>query len=333
VSELQATAPAQPRVAVSRRASQAALLALLILLFLLPAAANGYILYAAAMMGINAIVAMGFNIVIGFLGQLAFATTAFFGIGAYTAGIVMTKLGLPYPVGVAAALLTGALAGLLAGLPALRLKGYELAIVTLAFNELMRWLYLHTEVLTNGATGLPLPPIEIFGWGVDTDADKYILVLVATICVLVLIRNLSRSSIGRAFVSVRENDLAAAALALAPARYKVLGFVLSGATIGLGGALFAAVIGRVSPESFSLAHLLLSFAMVMVGGSGTVAGPVLGAILLTAAPEFLRNIPGAEELIFSLLMIGVLVFMPAGLYGPLVWLFPGLRERHRGPLP
>jgi branched-chain amino acid transport system permease protein len=303
---------------------------MLALLYAAPFYLNGYIIFIMGMMCVNALMALGFNFVIGFLGQLVFANTAFFGIGAYTYGILMAHTGLPFPLAVAAAALCAAVAGAIVGLPALRLKSFQLAIVTLAFNQLMHWVYLHSGPIGGGPSGLVLPHAELFGFAFISDMSRYLLILSITVFAIWMVRNIARSSLGRAIISVGENEFAAAALALAPVRYKITAFALAGFFTGLGGALFAILLGRIAPESFSLNQLLLGFAMVMVGGMGTVAGPVIGAIVLTAAPEFLRNIPGAEEVLYSFLLIGLLLFMPRGLFGGLCLLFPSLRERHRG---
>jgi branched-chain amino acid transport system permease protein len=308
----------------------AALVLVLVLLFAAPKLANGYVVYILALMCINVLMASGFNFVIGFLGQLVFANTAFFGIGAYSYGIIMVHTGLPFPVAFLGACLAGGVAGLIVGLPALRLTGFQLAIVTLAFNELMRWVYLHSGSLGGGASGLELPDVRMFGFDLVTDRSKYVVILAITIIAIWMVRNIARSTVGRAIVSVGANELAAAALTVPPVRYKITAFALSGFFTAIAGALFAFLLGRVAPESFSLNQLLLGFAMVMVGGMGTVAGPVLGAILLTAVPEFLRNIAGAEEILYSFLLIGLLLFMPSGLFGGLCALIPGLRERHLG---
>jgi branched-chain amino acid transport system permease protein len=311
----------------------AALALALMVLFAAPKLANGYVIYILALMCINVLMASGFNFVIGFLGQLVFANTAFFGIGAYAYGIIMVHTGLPFPVAFLGACLAGGLAGLIVGLPALRLTGFQLAIVTLAFNELMRWVYLHSGSLGGGASGLELPDAQLFGFDLVTDRSKYVLILAITIIAIWLVRNIARSTVGRAIVSVGANELAAAALTGPPVRYKITAFALSGFFTAIAGALFALLLGRVAPESFNLNQLLLGFAMVMVGGMGTVAGPVLGAILLTAVPEFLRNIAGAEETLYSFLLVGLLLFMPSGLFGGLCALIPGLRERHLGTAP
>jgi branched-chain amino acid transport system permease protein len=317
---------------VSKSADKYLKLAILLViigaLFAAPKWANGYILYIMSMMCINALMALGFNFVIGFLGQLVFANTAFFGIGAYAYGIVVMHTGAPFPVALICASLVGGLAGLIVGLPALRLRGFQLAIVTLAFNELMHWVYLHSGSIGGGPSGMQLPDAKIFGLEFVTDETKYMVILPISLFIIWMARNIARSTIGRAIVSVGANELAAGALSIPPVRHKIVAFALSGFFTAIGGGLFALLLGRVAPESFNLNQLLLGFAMVMVGGMGTIAGPVLGAILLTAAPEFLRNIAGAEEILYSFLLIGLLLFMPSGLFGGFCRLVPSLRERH-----
>jgi branched-chain amino acid transport system permease protein len=313
-----------------KRLGLAASALVLLLLFAAPKLANGYIIYILAMMCINVVMATGFNFVIGFLGQLVFANTAFFGIGAYCYSIVMVHTGLPFPVAFLAACIAGGVAGLIVGLPALRLTGFQLAIVTLAFNELMRWIYLHSGSIGGGASGMELPDPQFLGLELINDRQKYVFILAVTVVAIWMVRNIARSTVGRAIVSVGAGELAAASLTIPPVRYKIAAFGLSGFFTAIAGALFALLLGRVAPESFSLGQLLLGFAMVMVGGMGTVVGPILGAILLTAAPEFLRNIAGAEEILYSFLLIGLLLFMPSGLFGGLCALIPSLRERHLG---
>jgi branched-chain amino acid transport system permease protein len=313
-----------------KRLGLAASALVLLLLFAAPKLANGYIIYILAMMCINVVMATGFNFVIGFLGQLVFANTAFFGIGAYCYSIVMVHTGLPFPVAFLAACIAGGVAGLIVGLPALRLTGFQLAIVTLAFNELMRWIYLHSGSVGGGASGMELPDPQFLGLELINDRQKYVFILAVTVVAIWMVRNIARSTVGRAVVSVGAGELAAASLTIPPVRYKIAAFGLSGFFTAIAGALFALLLGRVAPESFSLGQLLLGFAMVMVGGMGTVVGPILGAILLTAAPEFLRNIAGAEEILYSFLLIGLLLFMPSGLFGGLCALIPSLRERHLG---
>lgn len=300
--------------------------ALLALAVLPPFFVNDYVQYILNAMLVYAVVAVGFNIVLGYAGQLAFANAAFFGVGAYTTAICMSRWHWQFlPALLAAALLT-ALVGLVVSLPALRLRAYYLAIVTLAFGELLRWGYIHADWLTLGSSGLPVPSASLFGLSLASDRARYWLFLGLTALVLWGSANLLRSRFGRALVAVRENEAAAAAMGIAPALTKIGAFAWSGGVVGIGGAMFALLLGRITPESFDLSQLLLHFSLVMIGGLGSLVGSVAGAVVLTAAPELLRNVAGLEEIVFSLLLIGVLLFMPKGLAG-LLSRVAVLRER------
>ena len=298
-----------------------------VVLMVLPFLTNDYVQYVINLILVYGLVAVGFNIVLGYLGQLAFANTAFFGVGAYSLGIMMEQFGMPFWAALLPASLAGGITGLLVGLPALRLKGYYLAIVTLALGELLRWGYIHGGVLTHGSSGLAVPPLNLPFYPISSDRERYFVLLVVIALTLWATSNLLRSRVGRAWVAIRDNEFAAASLGFSPALYKVAAFGWSGFVVGLSGALFAALIGRIAPESFNLHQLLLQFAIVMVGGLGSISGSLLGAVLLTAAPEILRNFPGAEEIVFSLLLIVVLLFMPRGFVGLLERFAPQLRAR------
>ncbi|MBO9355471.1 branched-chain amino acid ABC transporter permease [Bordetella petrii] len=296
-------------------------------LIALPFLTNDYVQYVINMIIIYGLVAVGFNIVLGYLGQLAFANTAFFGIGAYALGVVMERYGLPFWAALPLSGAAGALVGLLVGLPALRLKGYYLAIVTLALGELLRWGYIHGDTWTHGSSGLAVPPLGLPFDALGHSTQTYFVILMVTALMLWATLNLLRSRIGRAWVAIRENEFAAASLGFWPAAFKVAAFAWSGLLVGVAGGLFAALIGRIAPESFNLHQLLLQFAIVMIGGLGSIMGSLMGAVLLTAAPEVLRNFPGAEEIVFSLLLIAVLIFMPNGLAGWLEKVSPARRGR------
>jgi branched-chain amino acid transport system permease protein len=302
-------------------------LALLAVLLPVPLLTNEYSQYVVNLVVVYALAAVGFNIVLGYLGQLAFANVAFFGIGAYALGVLMERYGLPFLVALVPSALLGGLAGAIVGLPALRLKSYYLAIVTLVFGELMRWTYIHADALTHGSSGLGLPDVYVLGFPISNETHKYYLFLAVTGLAIWMTSGLLQSRIGRAWIAIRENEPAAASLGFSPALFKIAAFAWSGLLSALAGALFAVLIGRIAPESFNLHQLLLQFSIVMIGGLGSLTGSLLGAALLTAAPEILRNFPGLEEIVFSLLLIGVLLFIPRGLYGLLADTVPALRER------
>lgn len=297
-----------------------------VLLLALPWFVNNYVQFVINTMLVYCLAAIGFNVVIGYLGQLAFANAAFFGIGAYTAGLSMVHLHLPYPFALVASAVVGGLAGALVGLPALRVRGYYLAIVTLAVGELMRWVYVHADAVTYGASGFNVPQATLFDRPLD-QTGKYYVFLFVVLLGLGATRHLVKSRVGRAFVAVRNNEAAAASAGVAVLRTKVIAFAWSGLITGLAGGLYAMLNGRISPETFGLSQMLMHFAIVMIGGLGSLAGSIIGAVLLTGAPELLRNFPGLEEIVFSLLLMTVLFLMPRGIGGLIAARFPSARER------
>ena len=295
----------------------------------IPLVANPYTQFIVNLMLVYVLVAVGFNLVLGNLGQLAFANTALFGIGAYTAAMLMAHAGWPFWVVIVPAGLAGAAAGFLASVTALRgIRVYYLAIVTLAFGEVLRWSYIHGERLTGGTDGLAVPRADFFGIALDSETARfYVFLLIVTVLVKA-VSNLLRSKIGRAIVAIRDNELATASLAIPTGRYIVLAFTLSGFVVGIAGSMFAVLIGRVLPESFGLIELILHFAMVLVGGFGSLFGSVLGAVALTGLPELFRRFPGMYEMFFGGLLIVFLLVQPRGLAALAARWWPALRERY-----
>jgi branched-chain amino acid transport system permease protein len=273
-------------------------------------------------------VAIGFNVVVGNLGLFAFSNVAYFGIGAYASGILMAKAGLPWWITVLPAGLAGALAGVVTAVPALRgVRLFYLAIMTLAFGELMRWTYIRAEPLTGGSMGLALPRPLLFGWPLD-DARMFYVFLALAVAAVVATERLLCSRFGRAFMAIRGNETAAAAMGIPTERFIVIGFAWSGFVVGVAGAMYAALIGHLSPDSFNLTELILEFAIIMVGGLGSLLGSVLGAAVLTALPQVLASWPGSEELGFGLLIILVTLFLPRGLASLLARWHPIFRDRY-----
>lgn len=295
----------------------------------IPFVANEYLQFMANAMLVYILVTVGFNIVIGNLGQLAFANTAFFGIGAYSTAILMVYAGVPYVVAIVAAAIMGGIAGLLASVAALRgIRLYYLAIITLAFGEFMRWVYLHGDRVTMGSDGLLMPTPTFFGIPLHSETPKFYVFLVITVLVVKATSNLMRSRVGRAIVAIRENEASTASLGIHTARYIVLAFIWSGAVVGIAGAMFAALTERVFPESFGLTEVIVQFGMVLVGGTGSIVGSVIGAITLTALPEYFRQFPGMAELFFGAIIVFVLLFLPKGLASLLARISPKFSERY-----
>jgi branched-chain amino acid transport system permease protein len=320
-----ANSPPVPYVARWRRIYYLAPIAALVI----PFVANEYLQFMANLVLVYILVTIGFNIIIGNLGQLAFANTAFFGIGAYATAILMVYAGVPYVIAVLAAAVAGGIAGLLASVAALRgIRLYYLAIITLAFGELMRWVYLHGDKVTRGSDGLLMPQPSFFGIPMDSETPKFYVFLLFTVVVTKATSNLMRSRVGRAIVAIRENEASTASLGIHTARYIVLAFVWSGAVVGIAGAMFAALTERVFPESFGLTEVIVHFGMVMVGGAGSIVGSVIGAITLTALPEYFRQFPGMAELFFGIIIVLVLLFLPKGLVSLLARISPRFNERY-----
>ena len=301
----------------------------LLLVLIIPFITNEYLLWMVNTMLVYTLVTLGFNILIGNLGQLVFANTAFFGIGAYTTAILMVYTGVPYFIAIIASALTGGLAGFLASVTALRgIRLYYLAIITLAFGELMRWVYLHGDKVTKGSDGLLMPHSSFLGIPLDSEVPKFFVFLLLTILVIKATSNLMKSKIGRAIVAIRENEATTASLGIPTANYIILAFVWSGAVVGIAGAMFAVLTERVLPESFGLTEVIVHFGMVLVGGTGSIIGSVIGAITLTALPEYFRQFPGLDELFFGIIIVVILLFLPKGLVSLLWYVSPAFKERY-----
>ncbi len=300
-----------------------------LILLPLPAFLNQYQQYVVNMMLMYVPVGVGFNLVVGNLGLLAFSNVAFFGIGAYAAGVLIAQLGIPWWLTVVPAGLMGALAGGAASVAALRgVRSFYLAIMTLAFGELMRWVYIRWEPLTGGSMGMAVPTPDLFGWRLVTEGRKFYVFLALAVLVVVATARLLRTRFGRAFMAIRSNEAATAAMGIPTARTIILCFGWSGFVVGIGGAMFAALVGHLTPVSFDLNELLLEFAIIMVGGLGSLLGSVIGAVVITAAPQVFANLPGSQELVFGVLIILVLLFLPNGLASLLARIHPAFRDRY-----
>lgn len=318
---------ASPATAQTRRLGRRRIFWLLpALLLLLPPLLNQYQQYVINTALVYVLVGIGFNVVVGNLGLLAFSNVAYFGLGAYGSALLMADLRWPWFATVIPAGIIGALAGAITSIPALRgVRLFYLAIMTLAFGELMRWLYIRWESFTGGSMGMAVPAA---GFPLDTDRHRFYVFLVLAVLAVVATDRLLRSRFGRAFEAIKGNELAAAAMGIPTERYIVLGFAWGGFIVGIGGAMFAISVGHLSPPSFDLSELILEFAVIMVGGLGSLVGSVIGAAVVTALPQIFIGIPGFQELAFGIMIILVLLFLPRGLASLLVRLNPVFSDRY-----
>jgi branched-chain amino acid transport system ATP-binding protein/branched-chain amino acid transport system permease protein len=321
------TGPGMPRLMGRGRVLALALAVLLGV----PVVANPYLVYVVTIALVYVILAVGLNLLLGYAGQFAFANAALFGIGAYATGLLELRLGMPFWLALPAGAAFTATVGLLVALPALRLSGLYLALATMAFAQFTQWTLLNWEVVTFGAGGFKLPPGPFGIGGVQSAPAIYYLTLAVTAGLVATADGVVRSRVGRAFVAIRDSEVAAETLGINLARYKRLAFALSAFYAGVAGGLYARALGFVAPEGFDLFQMVVHFSMVVVGGLGSVWGAVLGAGLLVGLQEALRAFKGAQEIAFGLLLMATIVFLPRGLISVLRGRVAGWDEPLRRP--
>lgn len=259
--------------------------------------------------GINIILAVSLNLTTGFLGQLALGHAGFMGIGAYSAAIATMNMNIGSDtVQLLVSLIIGglvaALFGILIGVPALRLEGDYLAIITLGFGEMIRVIVNNLEI-TGGAKGLNgIPALTNF-----SHVFWVTVIIVVVICTLLLSRH------GRSIISIRENEIAASAVGVPTAFYKILGFVLSAFFAGIAGGLYAHYMTILAPAKFGFMYSIEILVIVVLGGMGSITGSIVAAIILTLLPEALREFSTYRLLIYAVLLILMMLFKPSGLFG------------------
>ncbi len=287
---------------------------------------NPYHLHTLIMAGIFAVLALSLNLLLGYTGQLSLGHAAFFGIGAYATGLLTVKLEWSPWIGLIAAIVAPALAGWLIGRLALKLRGAYFVLLTISFAGVVSLVSVNWMEFTNGPLGLPgVPPVEIDLPGLPalslrTKSAYYYLVLAAVIACYLVCFALIRSRVGRALIALRENETLAESVGIDGTHYLVLAAALSAAMAGLGGGLYAHYTRFVSPEVFLFTYTVTMVIMVVAGGKGTLAGPVVGAVIFTVLPEALRALASWQwqMLLYGVLLIAVLFFMPRGIVPTLV---------------
>jgi branched-chain amino acid transport system permease protein len=266
--------------------------------------------------GIYVIVCTGLSLIFGYAGQLSLTQAAFYGIGAYTSALLSTRGGLSFWIGLVAAAVLPGLVALVIGAPILRLRHYYLAMATLAFSEIMVVFFVQEVDITGGPTGITLVPApSVLGLPLNTPTRYYYLVWTVAVLVVAFSYNLIRSKFGRSLRAISDNEIAASAMGVDVARMKSLMFVLSAVYAGIGGALYAHYISFVSPDGFSVSLSILLVIMVAVGGVQSLGGAVLGAVFMTVLPSLLGGYQQYAMLVYGLILVLVLMFMPAGIAG------------------
>jgi branched-chain amino acid transport system permease protein len=272
-------------------------------------------IYIGARLFVYILVALGLNLLTGYAGQVSLGHAAFFAIGAYTAAILAEALQWPFILCVIAAALCSAVVGYMLGLPCLRLSGLYLAMATLGFTLIVQEMLLQLSVITHGSEGMSVPKASILGFDFDSDYRKYYLLYGVTIVMLILARNLVRGRTGRAWLALRENERAAEAMGVNLAQYKTIAFAISAFYTGLAGALSAFLVGFLDPQEFSFFLSIQFITIIILGGLASLLGSVLGAGFLIILPELLAGLDVWQALVYGVIMVLTIIFMPFGLSG------------------
>ena len=269
------------------------------------------------------VLSQGQNLIQGFTGYVSIAQAGFMGIGAYCSTLLIVKLGWPVWLAMAAAPVATAAMAVLAGYPSLRVKGHYFAIVTLAYNMVIFIVLMTWSSLTGGEAGIsnvPRPPNIAFGglvWDFGSRVGYYYLVLAAAVLATVLCALILHSRVGRVLLAIRQNEPLIEAAGVQTWRYKLFAFVVSASLAGLAGALYAHFIGFLNPDAFGVDHSLNAILAVILGGSGTLSGPVVGAFAVVVLPEYLRVAEDYRLVMYGFILVAATIFMPRGLV-PLV---------------
>jgi branched-chain amino acid transport system permease protein len=304
------------------------LVALFVLLVLFPFMAGPYWIYLACLVGINVASATGLNILTGFTGLVSMGQAAFMGVGAYTVAWLEINLGTPFVLNLVLGGVMAGLAGMVVGVPSLRVKGLYLAIATIAASVILHFVFQNWTSVTGGVTGLSMPAANFFGIELNEPRELYWLIMPVSALMVLGATNIFRTRIGRAFIAIRDRDISAEVLGIPLLRYKLISFGLSSFYAGVAGGLWAYFFRVITPESFPLMMSIFFLAAIIVGGMGSILGGILGAVFMTLVPEALKIgvgwlspiLPDAVALlspvrtiVFGALIVGFLIFEPQGL--------------------
>jgi branched-chain amino acid transport system permease protein len=270
---------------------------------------------------INVMLAVGLDFVLGYAGQLNLGQSAFYGIGAYTSTLLIMNLGVTFWIAFICGVVLSGFAGMLLSIFAVRLRGHYLAIASLGFAVITYQILLNWISLTQGPLGIyaiaPPPPLKIPGLPAAVDfsnlANLFYLTAGFALITYILLDQLVRSPIGETLTAIREDEVSAASLGINCQGWKVFAFAVSSAMGGAAGCFYASFVGTLVPDAFFITESFTILAMVIVGGMGTLIGPVLGAILLTVLPEVLREIGDLRLIVYGVSVTLVVLFMPGGM--------------------
>ena len=262
------------------------------------------------------VLTLSLNLITGYMGITSLGHAAFFGVGAYTAAILSTRLGLGFIWNFIFASLFAAIFGVLLGIPTLRIKGRYLAIVTLGFCEVMRIIELNWMSLTRGPQGISgIPKMDLFGYIFSKPIHKYYVALILLIFTIFIVKSIMNSRIGRAISAIRDDEIAADAMGINVFKYKIMVFSISSALAGLAGAYYAHFMGFIDPNAFNFDQSILILSMTIMGGMASIPGSIFGASVLCVLPEVLRSVADYRQIVYGLILAIMVVWKPSGFLG------------------
>ena len=291
------------------------LLALLALCAVLPAfVGDQYVVHLLVMTFFYAMLSTSLNLIVGYVGELSLGHAAFLGLGAYTSAILSLEAGMPFVVCLLAAGVVAGIAALLVGALTLRLEGHFFVLISLAFAEVLRYVVMNSVELLRGPLGYPnVPAPRVLGFDFASKLHFYYLGLILLAVTLYAAWRFARSSYGLGAVAVRENRRLARAIGVDPFKHALVAFVVGGVMAGLAGSFYAHYLTFVGPEVLGFSFTLSALMMVVIGGRGTLLGPVLGAAVVGITLELLRSVNEARLSVFGVLLVLAVMFLPDGL--------------------
>ncbi|GIP60007.1 branched-chain amino acid ABC transporter permease [Paenibacillus humicus] len=290
--------------------------AVLIVLPLVLQQVNDYWMHIVIMIGIFSILSMSLNVIIGYAGQFALGHAAFYGIGAYSAALLMIHFQVSFWIALPAAAMIAGFFGFLLGTPVIRLRGDYLGIVTLGFGEIVRLIFVNWVDVTRGPMGLPgIPAPTLFGYTFSGKTEFYYLILALALLTFFVIHRIVHSGVGLSLMTLREDETLAQSIGIRPNKYKLLAFTVGAFFAGIAGAFWASYISFVSPDAFRYLDSVNILAMVILGGSASLPGSVLGAVILVLAPELLRYMSDYRMMLLGLAIVLMMIFKPTGFWG------------------
>ena len=293
----------------------------LIIVILLPFILGRYSVFLLSLLAVYSLASIGLNLLMGYTGQIAAGHAGFLALGAYFTAILSTRVEwMPCLITLLLAGIFTGIIGFLLGIPILRLRGFYIAMATLAFGVVVSEIILHWTSLTGGDDGLGVPKASIVSFIFDTEQKLYFLIISITILLTFMARNLVNGHIGRAFIALRESEIAAQTIGVDLAKYKTVAFAISAFYTGVAGGLFAYLITYLSPDAFTLELSIDFIAMIVIGGLGSISGSIIGAVILTGMQQLLAGLQDVQILIFGLSLIVFMIFMPRGISGMIITL-------------